>query len=367
MLRYRGAALIRAGVIGVVFAVLVVLVGLAPQRLWSWGTQVRYQALFPEAGGLVAGNDVLVAGVKVGTVSAVSLRRGDALATVTVDGSVHLGSQTTAHIKTGTVLGARVVTLIPAGSGTLHPADVIPVTRTSSPYVLTDAIGDLTANAAGVDTATLNASLQTLSDTVEAIAPQLGPTLDGLTRLSRSINGRNETLRELLHQAGDLTAVLAQRRQQVNALILNGSDLVSALAQRRQAIAALLANTSAVSRQLSGLIHDNEDKLAPTLAKLNSVMAVLQKNNDNIAKALPGLAKYEITMGEAVSSGFYYQAYTANVVPAEFLQPFLDYAFGFRRGTDAGQPPDNAGPRAEFPFPYNAIPQATPQQQEGPP
>jgi len=33
----------------------------------------------------------------------------------------------------------------------------------------------------------------------------------------------------------------------------------------------------------------------------------------------------------------------------ETLQPFFDYYFGFRRGTDAGQPPDQAGPRAEFP------------------
>ncbi|TDO16877.1 phospholipid/cholesterol/gamma-HCH transport system substrate-binding protein [Mycobacterium sp. BK086] len=362
MLKYRGGRVIRAGFIGVSVAVLVVLVGLAPQRLWSWATQVRYQAVFGEAGGLAAGNDVVISGIKVGTVSAISLMRGDALVTFTIDGTVHLGSQTTAHIKTGTVLGARIVTLVPAGAGSQKPTEPIPMSRTSSPYVLTDAVGDLTTNAAGLDTAALNQSLETLSDTIDAMAPQLGPMLDGLTRLSRSMNNRNDTLRELLRSAADLTGVLSERREQVNALILNGRDLIAVLAQRRQAIADLLANTSAMSRQLSGLVHDNEDKLAPTLQKLNSVTAVLQKNSDNIAKALPGLAKYEITMGEAVSSGFYYQAYTANVIPAEFLQPFFDYAFGFRRGTDAGQPPDNAGPRAEFPFPYNGIP---PQPQEG--
>ena len=41
----------------------------------------------------------------------------------------------------------------------------------------------------------------------------------------------------------------------------------------------------------------------------------------------------------------------ANLGIPELLQPFLDYAFGFRRGTSAGQPADNAGPRAEVPFP----------------
>ena len=112
-----------------------------------------------------------------------------------------------------------------------------------------------------------------------------------------------------------------------------------------------------MAQQLSGLVHDNEQELAPTLEKLNSVTAVLEKNRDNIAKALPGLAKYEVTLGETVANGPFYSAYVPNLQLPQILQPFFDYAFGFRRGVDAGQPPDNAGPRAEIPFPYNGIPQ----------
>ncbi len=128
------------------------------------------------------------------------------------------------------------------------------------------------------------------------------------------------------------------------------------LNQRRYAIVNLLANTAALSQQLSGLVADNEKELAPTLEKLNSVTALLQKNSDNIAKALAGLAKYQVTQGESVNNGFYYNAFVGNLLPSQALQPFLDYAFGFRRGVNAGQPPDQAGPRAEFPFPYNGIP-----------
>ena len=69
------------------------------------------------------------------------------------------------------------------------------------------------------------------------------------------------------------------------------------------------------------------------------------------------LAKYELTQGEIVANGAYYNALIPNISPAQLLQPFLDYAFGFRRGVNAGQPPDNAGPRAELPFPVNGIPQ----------
>ncbi len=349
MLKYRGPQTIRSGFMGTVLIVLIVAVGLAPERLVSWATTIHYQALFSEAGGLATGNNVLVSGVKVGTVSDVSLQDGDALVTFGVNGKVRLGSQTTAHIRTGSLLGARVLTLEPAGGGTMRSSDVIPLSRTSSPYSLSEAVSDLTTNLAATSTDTLNQSLNALSATIDQIAPQLGPTFDGLTRLSRAINSRGETLDALLKSAADVTGILSGHSQQVNALILDGNLLLEALVQRRNAISQLLANVSEVSKELSGLVADNESKLAPTLDRLNSVAAMLEKNRDNIAKALPGLKKFEFTSGESVSNGFYYNAYVPNLAIPELIQPFFDYYFGFRRG-------DPNMPRALFPWPHNGIP-----------
>ncbi len=357
MLKYRGASLVRAGFIGATLIILVILVGLQPEKLLSMATDVRYKAVFSEAGGILPGNDVTVSGMKVGTIRDVALDNGDALVTFTVNGSVELGGDTSAYIRTGTLLGERVLTLESAGSTTMPPLTVIPSSRTSSPYSLTDAVSDLTTNTAGTDTASLNQSLDTLSDTIDQVAPQLGPTFDGVTRLSKSLNARNESLGSLLKSAADVSGILGKRSEKLNTLILNGNDLLAVLNDRRMAISTLLANTSAVAQQITGLVNDNEKELAPTLKRLNSVLAMLEKNRDSLAKALPGLAKFQLTQGETVSNGFYYSAFVPNVQPAQLLQPFFDYALGFRRGADAGQPPDNAGPRAEIPFPYNAIPQ----------
>ena len=354
--KYRGSSLIRAGFIGVVLIALIVTVGLRPEQIWSMATSIRHQALFTEAGGLSSGNDVKISGVKMGSVSDVTLHNGKALVTFSLDSGVRLGRDTTAHIRTGTLLGERMLTLEPAGNGSMGRTDVIPLSHTSSPYSLTQAVSDFTSNTAGTDTASLTLSLDTLSETIERIAPQLGPTFDGMTRLSKSLNDRGESLRDLLSSAADVSGVLSARSQQVNTLMLNANDLMGVLEQRRYAIVNLLANTSAVAEHLTGLVRDNEQELAPTLAKLNTVTEMLQRNRENIAKALEGLAKYQVTQGEAVNNGYYYNAFVGNLIPSQSLQPFLDYAFGFRRGVDAGQPPDNAGPRAEFPLPYNGIP-----------
>jgi phospholipid/cholesterol/gamma-HCH transport system substrate-binding protein len=357
MLRYRGSGLIKAGFIGAVLIVLIILVGLSPDRLVSMATSVRYQALFTEAGGLAPGNPVTVSGIKVGSVSNVGLRNGDALVTFTMKGNVPLGADTTVHIRTGTLLGERVLTVESAGRGALHPMDLIPTSRTSSPYSLTDAVSDLTINTAGTNTQMVNQSLDTLTATLNQIAPQLGPTFDAITRLSRTLNSRNTSLGELFKSATSVTGILSDRSQQVNRLILNADDLLQVLAARRQEIVELLAATSTVAQQLSGLVHDNESKLAPTLQKLNNVNEILEKNRDNIAKALPLVAKYLVTVGEAVANGFYYSAFVPNLTIHQLWQPYLDYLWGFRTfDTSRGPGFPSPVPRALTPYPYNGTP-----------
>lgn len=356
MQKYRGSTLVRAGFIGAALIALVIVVGLQPQQLWAMATSVRYQAVFAEAGGLAPGNEVKVSGVTVGSVSDVALDRGAALVTFSVDSGVWVGSDTTATVGISTVLGERVLVLEPAGREGLGSMGVIPLSHTGSPYSLTDAVGEFTTNTGATDTAAVNQSLDTLSDTIERIAPQLAPTFDGVSRLSKSLNSRNESLTALLDAAADVTGVLSERSAQVNTLLLNANDLLAVLQERRYAIVNLLASTTAVAQQLSGMVADNEAELAPTLEKLNTIAEMLERNRDNITASLKGLAKYQVTQGEAVNNGFFYNGFASNLLPGPAIQPFLDYALGFRRGVDAGQPPDNAGPRAEFPWPYNGIP-----------
>lgn len=356
MIKYRGPHLVRAGFIGAVIALLVVTAGLQPQTLLQWATSIHYRALFSEAGGIRSGDHVILSGVKIGTVDDVSLQRGDALVTFTAEARYQLGNETTAQIQTGSLLGARIVALQSAGPAQLHPADVIPVTRTSSPYSLSQAVGDLTTNTESIDTDALNRSFEALATVLDQVAPQLGPTFDNVTRISRTLNGRDEALAQLLTRAANFSHLLSERSERVNTLLLDANDLLGVLSDRQDTIVALLSNISVVSQQLSGMVADNEQQLAPALDRLNSVMAMLEANRDSLAKAIPGLAKYQITQGETVANGAYYNAFVSNLMGPSVLQPFLDYAFGFRRGVDAGQPPDNAGPRAEVPLPHNGIP-----------
>lgn len=74
-------------------------------------------AQFSGIGGLKVGDDVQISGVKVGTVSAVSLNPETYLAEVsmTIDPSVKLPSDTAALISSESLLGGRFLSLEPGG------------------------------------------------------------------------------------------------------------------------------------------------------------------------------------------------------------------------------------------------------------
>ena len=139
---------------------------------------LRYQALFSEAGGLAAGNDVTVSGIKVGTVSSIELDNGDALVAFTIDRQVRarLGNHR-AHPHRN---AARRAGIGPGVRGHRHARPQVrsfPRPRTSSPYSLTDAVSDLTANTAATDTDSLNQSLDTLADDARPDRATTGPDL----------------------------------------------------------------------------------------------------------------------------------------------------------------------------------------------
>lgn len=217
---------------------------------------------------------------------------------------------------------------------------------------MTEAVSDLTTDTAGTNTTALNQSLDTLAATLDQIAPQMGPAFDALTRLSRTLNSRNKNLGELFKSAGDVTGILSERSMQVNKLILNSDALLQVLVARRQEVVDLLANTSAVAKQLTALVHDNEATLAPTLERLNRVTGVLEKNRDNIGKALPGLAKFQITVGEAIAGMYAYQAFVPNFLIPQLFQELFDYLWGFRTfDTSKGPGFPSPVPRALTPGP----------------
>ncbi|NLU83306.1 MCE family protein [Rhodococcus sp. HNM0569] len=319
----------RIGLIGIVLCAAMVLTGLQFDRLQFVNADLTYRALFGEAGGLAAGDDVVVAGVPVGTVEKISLSdTGDADVEFAVTPDVPLGDTTRAEIKTNSLLGKRALVLTSDGSGRLGPDDVIPLDRTNSPFSLVDALEGTADTIDQLDTETVGDSLDAVSDVLRQVDPQLTGALDGLTRLSQSLSTRDEQLRQVFANAQEVTGLLAERADQVDALFVGGDQLLTELSARREQIAGLIAGVGSVSRELTGLVGENQAVLGPVLDKLNRVVATLQDKKTQLGSSIDGLSVYAGELADVVASGPFYYAFVANLVPAQYLQPLLNAGFG---------------------------------------
>lgn len=88
----------------------------------------RLKARFTEIGGLNVGGNVEIAGVRVGTVKAITLDPEGfyALVDMQIESRYSLDDDTMASIRTKGIIGDKYVSLLPGGSGTrMKPGDLI--------------------------------------------------------------------------------------------------------------------------------------------------------------------------------------------------------------------------------------------------
>ncbi|QEN16383.1 MCE family protein [Mycolicibacterium sp. ELW1] len=313
------------GAIGLVMVVGTVTVALEYKHLPFVNSTQTFSAYFAEAGGLQPGAPVHVLGLREGEVNSVELDGARVRVTFDVGSDVHLGDRTEAAIKTKSLLGAKFLEITPRGEGPLSAA--IPVDRTTAPYQLPDALGDLSATISDLNTTQVSDALDTLSHTFEGTPANLRLAIDGVARFSKTLNDRDTQLRNLLANAKKTTAVLAERSDQVVNLIANTDALLAQLRTQSVALEQISRNISAFARQLSGFIADNRAHLHPALDKLNGVLSIVDNRKDRVQQAIKYLNQYALSLGESVASGPFFKAYVANLLPGQFVQPFVDAAF----------------------------------------
>ncbi|MDO3705027.1 MCE family protein [Micromonospora sp. C28SCA-DRY-2] len=281
-----------------------------------------YQAAFTDASGLAVGNEVRVAGVRVGKVTAVELA-SDTRSYVRVrfrvdDDGVRLGDRTGATIRIKTVLGQKYLALTPAGAGRLPEGGQIPLDRTAAPFDVVQAVTGLADTLDRVDTDQLAAAFATLSETFADTPASVDSALGGLARLSRTVADRDAELRSLLTRAREVTDVLATRDEEFRKLVTDGEALLAEVSRRRDAIHKLLVGTNDLATQLSGLVADNRTELEPALRELREVIAVLQRNRDNLERSIARMAPFVTAFANVVGNGRWFDSYVHGLV-----QPYV--------------------------------------------
>lgn len=311
-------------VVGLVVLVLLLFAIFNSRNLPIVGDGATYSADFTESAGLREGDEVAVAGVRVGSVSSVELEGGHVRVQFRVK-DAWLGDQSTAAIKIRTLLGAKYLSIDPLGNGELRRGDTIPLERTTAPFDITDAFSQLSDTVQQIDTDQLGKSFETLAQAFADTPDTVRATLTGLTSLSKTISSRDAQLGQLLTAARSVSKTLVQRNTQIGTLVDSGDALLTELQDRNESLRQLLQGTVALAQQVQGLVADNNQTLAPALASLRQLAGTLQQNQANLQKAVALIGPYYSTLNDALGNGRWLDTYICGLFdPTTGNTPVLD-------------------------------------------
>ena len=131
------------------------------------------EAAFSEAGGLIEGDDVRIAGVKVGKVEAVDLAGDHVRVDFRITEDVAFGPQTAASVRMNPAR-AEVPRSRAQGQRADEGGREIPLERTISSYDIVNAFNDLTQTAERIDTDQLATSLNVMASEFKDSSPREG-------------------------------------------------------------------------------------------------------------------------------------------------------------------------------------------------
>jgi phospholipid/cholesterol/gamma-HCH transport system substrate-binding protein len=273
----------------------------------------RYLARFTDVSGLLVGDDVRIAGVRVGSVDSIELvDRRFAQVGFSVDARQHLPASATAAVLYRNLLGQRYLSLArgpgPVGQ-TLPPGGLIPIERTTPPLNLTVLFNGFKPLLVGLDPAQLN---QLSWEIVEVLQGQ-GGTVESLlastSSLTRDLADRDRVIGEVIMNLNAVLDTVNARDEQLSALILQLQRLVSGLAADREPIGQAIVSIDQLAGTTAGLLRDARPPLRDDIAALGALSTNLADSSQVIDRVLEFLPEKLIKLSRAASYGSWFNFY----------------------------------------------------------
>jgi phospholipid/cholesterol/gamma-HCH transport system substrate-binding protein len=287
--------------------VLVIIIGNL-----DFGTTRQYKAEFTDATGVNKGDDIRIAGVKVGTVKKVEIvDRTRALVTFTVQETTSLSKATRADIRYRNLVGQRYISLSNeiGDSAKLAAGATIPVSQTSPALDLTVLFNGFKPLFEALTPSDINQ----LSYEIVQVFQGEGGTLEGLLAHTASVTStladRDEIISQLIDNLNEVLAHIGSRDEQLNRLITTFRTFVGGLKDDREAILGSLDQISSLSVETAGLVSGIRKPFVGDVTQLRRVAGSLDKNKAELDRALQVLPIKLTKVGRTAIYGSWFNFY----------------------------------------------------------
>jgi phospholipid/cholesterol/gamma-HCH transport system substrate-binding protein len=279
----RRPRILGAVVVGIM-AVVVIGIIFLNRNIFNSGYQVS--ARFSNAAGIGSGTNVLVAGVKVGTVTGVKIDGNAIDAAMSINQGVVLPHHTLASVQVETLLGVVDVALQPVSgwSAPLHSGAMI--TNTSVPeefYQVQNTAGHLLTQ---TNAKALNNVIESLATITQGKQTQVAQIIKGLGALTTTVDQRSGEVSQLIDSANTVSGTLASRDQQLASVLDNLNTVTGGLANQSGDLGSLIANIDQMAAQTNSLVGQDRPQLNSLLQNLHQVLGVVSTHQVDVAQGV---------------------------------------------------------------------------------
>lgn len=296
------------------------------------------EGVFSDASGLRAGDDVKVAGVKVGRVTSIEADRAGGHVRVewVVDEGIDIGDEAHAEIALASLLGAKHIRINDPVDGDTMMADlprsqrIVPLERTKVPFDIFELTRIGTESIEVLETDDLNALLKDLADITDGKAATVDDLATGIREVGGAINQRDAQFDALLDQADRLSATLADKDDEIISLIDSSQRILDLVVARRNDLAIVLGESADTVQELDRLISTNETRIDSILGSLAPTLDVVSAQQDDIDRALAWLGPGLLQQSRGGSHGPWQDIFVRGVGPdtVELLQDVYSVLLG---------------------------------------
>jgi len=274
----------------------------------------EYTAVFKDTNGLSEGDDVRMAGVRVGRVQKRELDDGMARVTFTVSGDQTVYDDSRAEINFLNLIGQRYLD-ITRGSGRqrLSPGATIPVSRTSPGLDLTALFNAFKPLFDLLRPADVNK----LAGEITAVLQGQGPTINDLmaqtAKLTSHLAERDEVIGRVITNMSVVMQTTAAHREDLSELIRQLTTLTHGLAGDRQQIGTALDSMSQLSVAMDDLVRRTRRPLTDDIGHINTLAGLVNKQTDLLSKGLRGTPKLLDAYARSMSYGTWLNTYICSM------------------------------------------------------
>lgn len=281
----------------------------------SFGPTREMRAVFSDATGVVKGDDVRIAGVKVGSVKDVEIYdKNKAIVFFDIDDGAPLTRSSEATVRYRNLVGQRYIALT-RGQGdatAMQEGETIPLERTSPALDLSVLFNGFKPLFEALTPADVNKLSYEIVSVFQGESGTLENLLSSTASVTSTLADRDRVVGDLLVNLNEVMETLGDRDDELSTLIVRFREFVSGLATDRRAILGSLDSVSELAVETSQLVDGIREPFVKDIKELRTVAGTLDRNRaeiDRAAKVLPIKLK---KVGRTAIYGSWFNFYVCN-------------------------------------------------------